>query len=110
MDRRDAVRDYYDAIDAGDYDRLRDLLAPGFVQRRPDRTFDGRDRFVEFMREDRPRTDTEHVVEAVGIDDDASTVFVEGRLRTADGDDLFGFVDVHRVGDAGIESLRTYTA
>ncbi|AXG05639.1 DUF4440 domain-containing protein [Haloplanus rubicundus] len=110
MDRRDAVRDYYDAIDAGDYDRLRDLLAPGFVQRRPDRTFDGRDRFVEFMREDRPRTDTEHVVEAVGVDSDVSTVFVEGRLRTADGDDLFGFVDVHRVGDAGIESLRTYTA
>jgi ketosteroid isomerase-like protein len=110
MDRRDAVRDYYDAIDAGDYDRLRDLLAPGFVQRRPDRTLDGRDRFVRFMREGRPRTDTEHVVEAVGVDDDAPTVFVEGRLRTADGDDLFGFVDVHRVGDAGIESLRTYTA
>jgi ketosteroid isomerase-like protein len=113
MDRRAAVRDYYDAIDAGDYDRLRDRLAPGFVQRRPDRILDGRDRFVRFMREDRPRTDTEHVVEAVGVDDgggEVSTVFVEGRLRTADGDDLFGFVDVHRVGDAGIESLRTYTA
>jgi ketosteroid isomerase-like protein len=110
MDRRDAVRDYYDAIDAGEYDRLRDLLAPGFVQHRPDRTLDGRDRFVRFMREGRPRTDTEHVVEAVGVDAEASTVFVEGRLRTADGDDLFGFVDVHRVGDAGIESLRTYTA
>ncbi|RCU47044.1 DUF4440 domain-containing protein [Haloplanus salinus] len=110
MDRRDAVRGYYDAIDTGDYDRLRDLLAPGFVQRRPDRTLDGRDRFVEFMRDGRPRTDTEHVVEAVGVDGgEVSTVFVEGRLRTADGNDLFGFVDVHRVGDAGIESLRTYT-
>jgi len=64
------------------------------------------------VREERPRTDTEHVVEAVGVDGsdgDVSTVFVEGRLRTADGTDLFGFVDVHRVGDAGIESLRTYT-
>ena len=110
MDRRDAARGYYDAIDTGDYDRLRDLLAPGFVQRRPDRTLDGRDRFVEFMRDGRPRTDTEHVVEAVGVDGgEVSTVFVEGRLRTADGNDLFGFVDVHRVGDAGIESLRTYT-
>ena len=110
MDRRDAARGYYDAIDTGDYDRLRDLLAPGFVQRRPDRTLDGRDRFVEFMRDGRPRTDTEHVVEAVAVDGgEVSTVFVEGRLRTADGNDLFGFVDVHRVGDAGIESLRTYT-
>lgn len=121
MDRRDAVRGYYDAIDAGDYDRLGALLAPGFVQHRPDRTLDGRERFVRFMREERPRTDTEHVLTAVGVggDDeaadgmraaDASPVFVEGRLRVADGTDLFGFVDVHRVGDEGIESLRTYTA
>jgi ketosteroid isomerase-like protein len=109
MDRRDAVLGYYDAIDAGDYDRLASRLAPGFVHRRPDRTLDGRERFVRFMREERPRTDTEHVVEAVGVDDDVSTVFVEGRLRTADGDDLFGFVDVHRVGEGGIESLTTYT-
>ena len=113
MDRRDAVRGYYDAIDAGDYDRLRDCLTSGFVQHRPDRTLDGPDRFVRFMREERPRTDTEHVLTAVGVDDedgDMSTVFVEGRLRAGNGDDLFGFVDVHRVGDAGIESLTTYTA
>lgn len=109
MDRRDAAMAYYEAIDAGDYDRLRALLAPDFVQHRPDRTLDGPESFVRFMREERPRTDTEHVVEAVGVDDDAAAVFVEGRLRTADGTDLFGFVDVHRVGDAGIESLRTYT-
>jgi hypothetical protein len=123
MDRRDAVRGYYDAIDAGDYDRLRGVLASDFVQHRPDRTLDGPDRFVQFMREERPRTDTEHVLTAVGVtgdgdgdgddgggDGDVSTVFAEGRLRAADGDDLFGFVDVHRVSDAGIESLTTYTA
>jgi ketosteroid isomerase-like protein len=111
MDRRDAVRGYYDAIDAGDYGRLRTLLAPDFVQRRPDRTIDGREPFVRFMREERPRTDTEHVVTAMGVEEsgDGSAVFVEGRLRTADGVDLFGFVDVHRVGNAGIESLTTYT-
>jgi ketosteroid isomerase-like protein len=64
------------------------------------------------MREERSRTDTEHVVETMGAegsDGDASAVFVEGHLWTADGTDLFGVVDVHRVGDAGIESLRTYT-
>ena len=129
MDRRDAAMAYYGAIDAGDYDRLRTLLAPDFVQHRPDRTFDDRESFVRFMREERPRTDTEHVVDAVGVGGetteasrnggemsetprhgDAVAVFVEGRLRGADGTDLFGFVDVHRVSDAGIESLTTYTA
>jgi len=115
MDRRDAAMAYYDAIDDGDYDRLRDLLVSGFVQHRPDRTLDGRERFVRFMREERPRTDTEHVLTAVGVGDEdgapgVSAIFVEGRLRAADGTDLFGFVDVHRVGDAGIESLTTYTA
>ncbi|GAB6860699.1 nuclear transport factor 2 family protein [Haloplanus litoreus] len=108
MDRRDAVLGYYDAIDAGDDDRLYGLLASGFVQHRPDRTLDGRDRFVRFMREERPRTDTEHVLEEVVVGDD-DTVFARGRLRAADGDDLFGFVDVFRVADGRIESLTTYT-
>ncbi|WP_049934782.1 nuclear transport factor 2 family protein [Haloplanus natans] len=128
MDRRDAAMAYYETVDAGDYDRLRALLAPDFVQHRPDRTLDGPESFVRFMREERPRTDTEHVLKAVGVggettaasrnggevserprDDGPSAVFVEGRLRAVDGTDLFGFVDVHRVSDAGIESLRTYT-
>lgn len=113
MDRRDAVRDYYDAIDAGDYDRLRTLLAPEFVQHRPDRTFDGRDRFVEFMRDERPRTDTEHLIDEVCVGDprdaDGVTVFVRGRLRAVDGDELFGFVDVHCLAGRRIRSLTTYT-
>ena len=57
-----AVRAYYEAIDAGEYDRIRRLLAPEFVQRRPDRTLAGRDAFVGFMRDRRPRTDTTHVI------------------------------------------------
>jgi ketosteroid isomerase-like protein len=116
MNRYDAVEEYYAAIDAGDYGRLRDLLAPGFVHRRPDRTLDGPERFVRFMREERPRTDTEHVVERVAVtsdpttDSDAgATAFAQGRLLTLDGDELFGFVDVHRIAEGRIESLRTYT-
>jgi len=57
------ARAYYDALDAGEYDRLASLLAPEFVQRRPDRTFEGRDRFVAFMRDERPNTDTTHAVD-----------------------------------------------
>lgn len=108
MDRRDAVVEYYDAIDAGAYDRLRDRLTPEFVHRRPDRTLDGRERFVRFMREERPRTDTEHVLESVCVGE--RETFARGRLRTADGDDLFGFVDVHRIEGDRIASLATYTA
>ncbi|SEA37843.1 hypothetical protein SAMN04488065_2881 [Haloplanus vescus] len=106
MDDCDAVRAYYEAIDEGDDERLRGLLDPDFVQERPDRTFEGRAAFVRFMREDRPRTDTEHVLSEVCAGDGA--VFARGRLRSAEGDDLFGFVDVFRVGER-IESLTTYT-
>jgi ketosteroid isomerase-like protein len=103
------VRSFYTAIDDGAYDRLERLLDPSFVHRRPDRTLDSRDRFVRFMRDERPRTDTEHVLTTLCVSADTpATAFARGRLRSVDGDDLFGFVDVHRV-DGVIESLTTYT-
>ncbi|WP_299330640.1 nuclear transport factor 2 family protein [Haloplanus sp.] len=101
------VRAFYAAIDAGEYDRLRSLLDPEFVHRRPDRTLDGRDRFVRFMREERPRTDTEHVLDSVCAGE--RETFARGRLRAVDGDELFGFVDVHRVEGDRVASLTTYT-
>ena len=39
------VREYYDALDSHDYDRLESLLAPDFVHDRPEMTLDGRERF-----------------------------------------------------------------
>jgi len=78
------------------YRRLRPafatLFAPEFVQRRPDRTFEGRGRFVAFMRDERPMTDTSHAVDAVYPD--GPGVAVHGRLLDADGDEVFAFVDV----------------
>ncbi|MFB6302997.1 MAG: nuclear transport factor 2 family protein [Haloferacaceae archaeon] len=133
MDPLDPVRAYYGALDAGNYDRLTDLLAPEFVQHRPDRTFEGREAFVRFMREDRPRTDTEHVVDALyrrvagdgaagdgpggeggpspngDPDADAAEVVARGRVL-ADGAELFGFADAFVVADGRLRSLRTYTA
>lgn len=100
------ARAYYEAIDAGDYGRLTDLLDPGFVHERPDRTLEGRDRFVEFMREDRPRFDTEHVVDALYESD--LGVAVQGRLLDADGEELFAFVDVFAVEDGRLAGLKTY--
>lgn len=74
MDRPAArARAYYRALDEGDYEALADLLAPGFVQERPDLTLEGRERFVRFVREERPRRDTSHAVDAVYVD-----VFVAG--------------------------------
>ncbi len=117
-DAGDLARAYYRTIDDGDYVALRDLLADAFVQHRPDRTLEGADAFVRFMREERPETDTTHVVERVyragdGSDDaDPDTdahVAVEGRLERANGETWFRFVDTFAVADGRLTALTTYT-
>jgi ketosteroid isomerase-like protein len=107
MDDASLARAYYDAIDAGDYDALRGVLAPDFEHVRPDTTLSGREAFVSFMRDDRPRTDTRHVVDAVY--DGAEGVAVHGRLLAADdGRELFAFVDAFDTVDGEIVGLTTY--
>lgn len=101
------ARRYYDALDAGAYDDLETLLAPSFVQRRPDRTFEGRDAFVRFMRDERPMTDTTHELDDVfGTDD---RVAARGRLLDGDGDHLFEFADHFLLEGCRIARLETYT-
>lgn len=107
MEGPELARAYYRAIDDGDYDALADLLAPEFVQRRPDRTLDGREQFVSFMREERPDPDTTHEVDAVFTREGG--VAVEGRLLRADGTEWFGFVDVFAVDGGVLAGLRTYS-
>ena len=100
------AREYYRAIDAGDWDALQGVLDPGFTQERGDRTFQNREEFVTFMAENRPETDTEHVVEAVYTG--PGGVAVQGRLLRADGSLFFEFVDVFRV-DGRLTHLETYS-
>lgn len=107
MDARDLARAYYRAIDDGDYDALADILAPGFVHERPDRTIEGRETFARFMREDRPMTDTTHEVDAIYTG--PGGVAVQGRLLRADGTESFAFVDAFAVDDGALARLRTYT-
>ncbi|MCG1004163.1 MULTISPECIES: nuclear transport factor 2 family protein [Halobacterium] len=107
MDDDALAEAYYDAIDAGDYDALGALLAPEFEHVRPDMTLSGREAFVSFMREDRPRTDTRHVVDAVY--DGAGGVAVHGRLLAEDdGRELFAFVDAFDTEAGEIVGLTTY--
>ena len=108
MDGAALAREYYRSIVEDDYDALSGVVSGGFVHRRPDRTIEGREEFVAFMRSGRPERETTHVVESVYADDDGD-VAVEGRLLDADGDTWFRFVDTFEVGEDGIASIRTYT-
>ena len=115
------TRAYYDAIDGDDYDQLASLLASSFVHDRPDRTIEGRDRFVQFMRAERPQTDTTHpldglyrrqedsAVEPVDGDTAMAEVIARGRLLNADGERIVGFVDVFTFSGDEIERIETYT-
>lgn len=106
----ETARAYYEAIDAGDYEAFADLLAPEVVHERPDRTIEGRETLVEFMREGRPNEDTSH--EVVGVyrrEKDDSEVAVEGRLLDSDGKEMFAFVDAFSLRDGRIAEIRTYT-
>ncbi|MCU4973664.1 nuclear transport factor 2 family protein [Halobacteria archaeon AArc-m2/3/4] len=110
------VRAYYRALDDHEYGTLESLLEPAFTQRRPDRTFEDREAFVRFMREDRPMTDTSHEVLAVivgsgdGDENGAENrVAVQGRLLDGSGDAVFRFADVFTLEDGRIRRLETYT-
>lgn len=104
------ARAYYRALDEDDYEALEALLTERFVHDRPDRTLEGRERVVRFMREERPQQDTAHPVAAVyRPSDDREEVVVRGSLLDAAGDPLVRFVDVFRFDGDQIERIETYT-
>ncbi len=109
MDGHDLAAEYYRTIDEDEYETLASILADGFVHYRPDMTLDGRDRFVSFMRDERPVSDTEHTIEAVYATDDDERIAAEGELVRADGDVWFRFVDTFAFDDGKIATIRTYT-
>jgi ketosteroid isomerase-like protein len=119
MEPTTLVRQYYEAIDETEYETLASLLAPDFRQERPDRTFEGRDSFVDFMRDRRPETETIHevrrvfesrdAVDSTGVDGGTASVAVEGTVYHDTGEVFFSFVDVFDVSEDAISHLRTYT-
>lgn len=104
----DAAREYYRTIDSRSYDDLAELLESEFTHHRPDRTIEGREAFVEFMREDRPMKDTSHEIRSVYEADEG--VAVRGRLLDSEGGVLFDFIDVFEFADDGdVVAVYTYT-
>ena len=107
----DAVRRYYDRIDAEDYEAVFSLFADDVTYERPGQSnLDGMEEFREFYREDRPLEDGEHEVHDVVADGDV--VAVRGEFSgEQDGESVaFGFADFHRFDDDGqITERWTYT-
>jgi len=100
------ARSYYRALDDHDYETLEEILAPGFTQERPDQTLEGRERFIEFMRAERPDTDTSHEVVSVYRND--TGLAVQGTVYRADGSAWFEFVDLFTVEDDQLTTLETF--
>ena len=107
MELTGTARAYYRALDEHEYDLLADLLSSDFTHDRPDRTIEGRDRFVRFMREERPQTETSHPID--GVYEREQGVAVEGRLLDADGELIVCFVDLFSFEGESIDGIRTYT-
>ncbi len=104
---RECARAYYRALDDDEYDLLATLLGPDFVHDRPDMTLEGRDRFVTFMREERPMTETSHPLDAV-YGQNGAELAVRGRLLGPDGTELTAFVDVFRFDGHQITRIETF--
>ncbi|WP_276300356.1 nuclear transport factor 2 family protein [Halorussus lipolyticus] len=107
----DAVRDYYDYIDAEDHESVFSLFADNVTYERPGQSdLSGMDEFREFYLEDRPLEDGSHEAHNLVVDGD--TVAVRGEFSgVQDGEEVtFGFADFHRFDDEGqITERWTYT-
>ncbi|MCU4752916.1 nuclear transport factor 2 family protein [Halobacteria archaeon AArc-curdl1] len=114
---REIVREYYAALDEHAYNALETLLGPEFVQHRPDRTFETRAAFIEFMRDGRPNPHTRHELDDVSLERDekgAATVVVHGRVldepTAGEGEaepELFAFTDRFYLDEERIVRLET---
>jgi ketosteroid isomerase-like protein len=106
-----AVRQYYDYIDADDYEAVFSLFAEDVTYERPGQSnLSGMAEFREFYLEERPLEDGRHEIHDVVAEGD--TVAIRGKFTgTQDGETVsFGFADFHRFDDEGkITERWTYT-
>ncbi len=107
MDQSTLVEEYYRCLDDDEYETLRSILHPEFVQQRPDRSFESREAFVEFMQSGRPQTETTHHVDT--LLESAEGLAASGRLFDAEGSELFEFIDVFRFDEGRILAVDTFS-
>lgn len=110
----ETVHEYYDAIDEKRFDELGDVLASDVVHYRPGGTLEGREEFVEFMRNERPMEETTHKVDGFyGTGPkvaDGTEAVAAGRVVSEDDDEtLFDFLDLFVFEGDRINKIRTYT-
>ncbi len=106
----DAVRSYYDRIDAEDYEAVFELFAEDVTYHRPGQaSIQGMEDFRSFYLEERPLSEGDHEVREVVVDGD--TAAVRGRFSgQQDGETVaFGFADFHRFEGGVIVERHTYT-
>jgi ketosteroid isomerase-like protein len=102
------VRAYYRALDEDEYDLLAALLRPDVVHDRPDMTLEGRERFVTFMREERPMTETSHPLDAIYTQTGGTAFAARGRLVAPDESELTAFIDVFSFEGHAIARIETF--
>jgi len=106
-----AVRQYYQYIDAEEYESVFSLFAEDVTYERPGQAnLSGMDEFRAFYLENRPLEDGEHEIHDVVVEGD--TVAVRGEFSGTQGDETvsFGFADFHRFDEDGqITERWTYT-
>ncbi|WP_224447356.1 nuclear transport factor 2 family protein [Haloprofundus salilacus] len=102
------VREYYDLVDAGQYDDLVALFNEDVRYERPGQdAIEGRDALLTFYEDGRPLENGSHDVHDVVVDGD--TVAVRGTFAGEQNGDAveFGFADFHVF--EGDEIARRYT-
>lgn len=104
------AREYYDCIDAADYNGVFELFDEEITYHRPGQPpIEGIEALQTFYLEERPLELGEHTIESLVVDSD--TVAVHGRYAGEQGGDTvdFGWADFHTFEDDVIVERHTYT-
>lgn len=104
------VREYYELVDAGDYEALVNLFAEDVRYERPGQgAITGRDELRTFYNEGRPLEDGAHEIHDVVTTDDRAAV--RGQFTgDLDGETVtFDFADFHEFANGEIVQRYTFT-
>ncbi|APW99193.1 nuclear transport factor 2 [Halobiforma lacisalsi AJ5] len=110
------VREYYDLVDADEYDDLVALFTDDVRYERPGQgAIEGREALRRFYEAERPLEEGSHEVHDLVVDREEGvgglTVAVRGTFSGRQGDETveFGFADFHELTPAGDAIARRYT-